>query len=77
MADSDLSWPRRIQRKLEDLKAALREIPAEKLGGQMLLPWARRGPVSAVVDVLVDHEYEHLPDLLKAREAQPPVADRL
>ncbi len=60
----------------EALKAALREIPPEKLDGEMLLPWARRGPIRAVVEVLVEHEYEHLPDLQKVQAAQRPADDQ-
>lgn len=56
----------------EELKAAIRDFPPERLSEPLMFPWKRTGSVRQLVEVLVEHEGdEHANELLawKARHA--------
>lgn len=55
----------------EELKAVLEAMPPEKFEEPLLWPWGRRGSISQLVGVMIEHEHEHLEDLLKLRETAP------
>src|SRR5262249_5600569 len=44
----------------KELKAVIQDMPDEKYAGEVLYPWGQRGPLSALVDVIIDHEHEHV-----------------
>lgn len=54
------------------LKAAISELPPEKLGEALLFPWGGKGNTARIVAILADHEKEHAADILgtKAEEAE-------
>ena len=56
----------------EELKAAIRGLPPERLNVPLLFPWGRTGSVRQLVEVLIEHEgEEHATELRawKARQA--------
>jgi hypothetical protein len=56
----------------EELKATIRNFPAERLNEPLLFPWGRTGSVRQLVEVFVEHEgEEHANELRewKARHA--------
>jgi hypothetical protein len=55
----------------EQLKAAIREMPPEKLGGPMLFAWGHTGSIAELVAIFASHEREH------AREVQEIKAGRV
>ncbi len=46
------------QQAREQLKAAIRELPPEKLREPLLFPWGRTGTVSQLIAIFVEHEGE-------------------
>ena len=50
----------------EELKAAIRDFPPERLSEPLLFPWGRTGSVRQLVDVLVEHEGEEHANKLRA-----------
>ncbi len=46
------------QRAREQLKAAIRELPPEKLHEPLLFPWGRTGTVPQLIAIFVEHEGE-------------------
>jgi uncharacterized protein (TIGR03083 family) len=53
----------------EELKAALRELPIEKLDEPLLYPWGPTGSVERMIEVLVWHEGTEHADELRAWKA--------
>jgi hypothetical protein len=54
----------------EQLKAAILDLPPEKLDEPMLFAWGRTGTVAQLVEIFASHEEEHAEEigkLLKAR----------
>ena len=54
----------------EELKAAIRDFPPERLSEPLLFPWGRTGSVRQLVDVLVEHEGEEHANELRAWKAR-------
>jgi hypothetical protein len=50
----------------EDLKTALRDIPAEMFPGDLLFPWGdERGSIAKLVGYMIEHDEEHKGELVK------------
>jgi hypothetical protein len=47
-----------------ELVVAIRDIPAEKFDGQIMCPWKLYSDVGGIVRDMVNHEAEHLRDIL-------------
>jgi hypothetical protein len=47
----------------DELRQAVAEMPAEKLGEKLVFPWGSKGTVARVVAVMADHEEEHAREL--------------
>jgi hypothetical protein len=47
----------------EELKAAIRDMPDEKLAQPMLFPWGQTGTVAQVVAIFVHHEEQHAQEI--------------
>jgi uncharacterized protein (TIGR03083 family) len=47
----------------EQLKEALRALPAEKLAEPLLFPWGRTGSVAQIIDIMAEHEVEHAEEI--------------
>ncbi len=54
----------------EELKAAIRDVPPERLNVPLLFPWGRTGSVRQLVEVLVEHEGEEHASELRTRKAR-------
>ncbi len=54
----------------EELKAAIRDVPLERLNVPVLFPWGRTGSVRQLVEVLVEHEGEEHAHELRAWKAR-------
>ena len=53
----------------EELKAAIRDFPPERLNEPLLFPWGRTGSVRQLVEVFVEHEGEEHANELRAWKA--------
>jgi hypothetical protein len=53
----------------EDMKAALRALPADKLTGIMMCQWGERGNVPFLIEEMIMHEIEHRDHIVKALHA--------
>lgn len=47
----------------EQLKAAIRAIPDEKLAEEFVFPWGDRGTFDLLVSVLIHHEHQHAEEI--------------
>ncbi len=47
----------------EELKAAIRDMPDEKLAQPMLFPWGPTGTVAQIVAIFAHHEEEHAQEI--------------
>jgi len=54
----------------EELKAAIRDFPPERLNVPLLFPWGRTGSVQQLVEVLVEHEGDEHASELRAWQAR-------
>jgi hypothetical protein len=54
----------------EELKAAIRDFPPERLNVPLLFPWGRTGSVQQLVEVLVEHEGDEHAGELRAWQAR-------
>jgi len=54
----------------EELKATIRDFPADRLNEPLLFPWGHTGSVWQLVEVLVEHEGEEHADELRAWKAR-------
>jgi hypothetical protein len=48
------------------LKTAIRAIPPARFGGEIMCPWHETSTIEHIVKDMVNHEDEHLQDILKA-----------
>jgi uncharacterized protein (TIGR03083 family) len=53
-----------------ELRAAIRDFPAEHLNNSLVFPWGPVGSVRQMVEVLVEHEGDEHANELRARKAQ-------
>lgn len=51
-------------------KAAISEMPPERLREPLLLPWGGEGNIARIVAILTDHEKEHATDILAFLSAE-------
>src|SRR3989304_460790 len=47
----------------EQLKAAVRDLPAQKLAEPLLFPWGRTGTVAQLLAIFYEHEEEHVEEI--------------
>ncbi len=47
----------------DQLKAAIQEMPAEKLFEPVIFPWAKEGTIAQLVAILASHEEEHAEEI--------------
>lgn len=45
------------------LKAALRDMPANRFAEPVVFPWGPTGPVAILVKIMIHHEHEHADEL--------------
>jgi len=51
---------------VEELTSAIEKIPAEKFPGDLLYPWGdERGEISQLVGYFIEHDQEHVAEILK------------
>jgi len=56
----------------EDFKAAIEELSAEQLTGEMLYPWGdERGSIPQLVEYMCEHDEEHRSEIQEAVERFP------
>lgn len=47
----------------DDLKASLRDIPADRMLDEVLTPWGERGSIVEMVEIFIHHEASHATEL--------------
>lgn len=47
----------------DDLKASLRDIPADRMLDEVLTPWGERGSIVEMVEIFIHHEVSHAKEL--------------
>lgn len=55
----------------EDFKEAVQGIPIDQFPGDLLYPWGdERGSIARLVEMMTDHDTEHLDEIVKAISAK-------
>jgi hypothetical protein len=52
----------------DQLKAAIEDMPPEKMAEPLLFPWGATGTVAQIVGIFTRHEYEHAAEIRQLKE---------
>jgi hypothetical protein len=47
----------------QELKEAIRSMPDDKFGSEILYPWGARNTVTGLIQVIIDHEHGHAEEI--------------